>query len=393
MMSWSHHESPSAIDSSTGTSSQNITHNSVGSSSSSNSNSSSVLNGVFGGLQFTDCDETSSLSNVSIRSNDGGKSSHKIQHLSVTTTITTQHQLATFSPIASPNLIPTIVQVQSQTQTLSNLKEQVSCIPSTSPRVHKMKQSTVALIERYIDCISDRNQGHVHDLGHLQLDELVNYMNGESSGILCSKSEHADETSSSNGSTTTTTTTTTSIKGSGVTIDKLINIRRMEYALMQSIYGLGHGSSCGVGNEVVTCSHEGWFASRQSYQGHHFKKEKSHEDAVMEHILSDFSSNDAAFMGKFGFTDSRREGGRSRDSSTVASMCEVVFTDTESEAASESDAFVACHCARGMCRKSGGFGACRSCTGSYSVGGMVASNDENVLDRFSETGSDIWEIV
>ncbi|KAJ3028915.1 UNVERIFIED_CONTAM: hypothetical protein HDU68_000612 [Siphonaria sp. JEL0065] len=356
----------------------------------SNSVSGSVSSGFIGGGLFADYrepDEILSMSGIS------DSESHTSSPQPFSRRIPSNSHFTSFSPISSPRLVPTIVQVQSNVSALHNLISEVKNVPSTSPRVRKMKQSTMSLIERYIECVLDRTLGY--DLAQHQLDALhITAASSSANNSVYAPSNNGfhEETMSSNGDTTTSASAKGGMGGS-FHIDKLIVIRRMEYALMQSIYGLGHGSSSGV--EVITSSHEGfpvhhYSNSINNNNGNRFlHASNSSEDAAADYILSDFY-DDAAFLGlEQGFGDKRHGGSgiRSRESSTVASMCEIAITDTDSEVSHDERV---CGCSsRRICKRGSGLGICRNI-----VNPMAGVNDENAMDyAYSEAGSDVWEIV
>ncbi|KAJ3031557.1 UNVERIFIED_CONTAM: hypothetical protein HDU68_002655 [Siphonaria sp. JEL0065] len=351
----------------------------------------SVSSGYIGGglyVDYRESDEVLSMAGFS------DSDSHTSSPQPFSRRIPSNSHITTFSPISSPRLLPTIVQVQSNISALHNLVSEVKNVRSTSPRIKKMKQSTVSLIERYIECVLHRNLEY-HFAQH-QLDTLHIAATSSASNSVYAPSNngHHEGTLSSNGNMTNSKD---GMGGGGAFhIDKLIVIRRMEYALMQSIYGLGHGSSSDA--EVITCNHEGFPVNRYSSltsnnysckNGNRFSHtSNASEDAAADYILSDFY--DAVGLGQ-GFGNGRGPGIRSREYSTAASMCEIAITDSDSEVSHDERV---CRCAassqRGMvCKRGSGLDICRNI-----VNPMAGVNDENAMDHtYSEGGSDVWEIV
>ncbi|KAJ3294967.1 hypothetical protein HDU79_010040 [Rhizoclosmatium sp. JEL0117] len=336
-----------------------------------NSINSSISSNA-GFMEMKDEEESLSMSGISGGSMDLDNFTNSPRAFSTTSgtkRVTSHSHFPTyFSPISSPRLVPTVVHLQSYITSLSNLIQEVSTVPSTSPRISKMKQSTILLIERYIDCVLEDpvSSSVAFDFAQHQLDAL-RITTTTSNNVETAISNHGgvsvegtaqDETTSTDESNTTHS----SMKGSSH-LDKLIIIRRMEYALMQSIYGLGHGSS--TSSEIITSRMEGF----PSY---------SSANAAEDYILSDFY-NDAAFAG----IESPAGRQRSRESSTVASLFEVAI-DTDSEAGM-SEGLRKC-CVKGLCRRNG---VCRG-----EMNGKYGGSDENqAVDRYSESGSEIWEMI
>ncbi|KAJ3073104.1 hypothetical protein HDU98_002249 [Podochytrium sp. JEL0797] len=302
----------------------------------------------------------------------------------------------TFSPLSSPRLIPTLSQLHAQATALSSLISQVETVPSTSPRVEKMKQSTIALIERYRECLLDHRTPasavpmDAHQL-HLESVQITRgSVSTSSRGGGDSSTTHtthspplstAAQETGSNHAAATDDSVTSSLRVTSLDLDRLIQIRRMEYALMQSIYGVGHGFSgaSGVSHAVVTTDRE--TAGGGGGGG----------DLAADSILGDIYNESRG-----GGPGSRLEYGgyRSRASSTVASLYEVTLETDDFGSPSArggpsgpsgssgvggmvgSGVLKRC-CVRGLCKRGAGGVGCR--------------NDDCFSE--SEAGSDVWEII